>query len=86
MKAKRFLPFIIAGCTDGFEDWNINSDYCYQSPPEKKTWPDARDFCSTLNGDLVVIKDNATMTKILEHTGETTWIGLKEDQLADSKY
>ena len=26
------------------------------------------------------------MTKILEHTQESTWIGLKKDQLADSKY
>ena len=39
-----------------------------------------------MNGDLAVIKDNTTMTKILEHTQESTWIGLKKDQLADSKY
>ena len=78
--------FILDGCTDGFEDWNVNSDYCYQSPEEKKTWPDARDFCTTLNGDLAVIKDEVTMNKILEHTQETTWIGLKKDQLEDSKH
>ena len=82
-----FTFLIIDGCTDGFEDWNTNSEFCYQWPPEKLSWPDARDFCSSINGDLAVIKDNATMTNILHYSSqESTWIGLKKDQLADSTY
>ena len=81
-----FNFFLLDGCTEGFEDWNTNSEFCYQSPQDALPWPDARDFCSSINGDLAVIKDNATMTKILEHTQESTWIGLKKDQLADSKF
>jgi hypothetical protein len=41
-----------------------------------------------LGGELAVIHTESAMTSIIEHTqeeGQDTWIGLKKDQLEDSK-
>ena len=76
------------GCIGDFEDWLVESDYCYQNVGEKKSWYDAEDFCSSLGGDLAVIHNNSTMNAIIQHTQEaktTRWTGLKKDQLDDGK-
>ena len=84
-----FIPqYYTDGCTDGFEDWNGKSDYCYTSMSDKKTFYDAQDVCSTLGDELAVIHSEDIMTSIWQHTheaGEQIWIGLKKDQLEDGK-
>ena len=57
--------------------------------PDKKSFYDAQDVCSTLGDELAVIHSEDIMTSIIEHThesGQSSWIGLKKDQLEDSMY
>ena len=84
----RSFPFS-DGCVDEFEDWSGESEFCYQKSVDAKSWYDAKDFCSTLGGELAVIHTGALMENILDHTrdqSQDTWIGLKKDQLADSNH
>lgn len=94
LKAKNIYIYFLfplnfqAGCTGDFEDWLVESDYCFQNVGDKKSWYDAQAFCSSLGGDLVAIHNNSTMTAIIQHTHdvlETRWTGLKKDQLEDGK-
>ena len=81
-------PYFVDGCTDQFEDWNGNSDYCYQSVPDGKSFYDAQDFCNSIGDDLAIVHSESTMNSIIAHTQEAAqsmWIGLKKDQLEGSK-
>jgi hypothetical protein len=56
---------------------------------DKKSFYDAQDVCATLGDELAVIHSEDIMKSIIEHTHEgaqPTWIGLKKDQLEDSKH
>ncbi|XP_029438851.1 killer cell lectin-like receptor subfamily B member 1B allele C [Rhinatrema bivittatum] len=64
-------------CTIG---WLQNGEKCYYFSVNKKTWDESRKQCHSWDSDLLLIKDNITLSFIQEHSNGTAYfIGLRRE-------
>ncbi|XP_030047682.1 asialoglycoprotein receptor 2-like [Microcaecilia unicolor] len=61
--------------------WLQNDGNCYYFSKRRKTWEESRKFCEIQDAELLVIKDNRTLSFIRENSnGAGYFIGLKKEQ------
>ncbi|XP_030047684.1 killer cell lectin-like receptor subfamily F member 1 [Microcaecilia unicolor] len=67
-------------CTAG---WLQNDGNCYYFSSRKKSWEESKKFCESQDAQLLVIKDNSTLSFIRDNSNGTGYfVGLTKTRLS----
>ena len=69
-------------CPDGFEDWNIDGNFCYRILNSGKVnWKDARTRCQKIGGSLIRITSESERKMFMNKLGinKRVWTDLTKE-------
>ncbi|KAM4606060.1 macrophage mannose receptor 1 [Polymixia lowei] len=55
---------------------NVCYKHYKKTSKEKKTWPEAKEFCQAIGGDLISIHSTRDLNGVAFHSSDAAWIGL----------